>query len=190
MIAAVPRKSQTPAAPSSLKASQQSDEVTEASNTTTQLLTVAKPSDNDMSSTMTIDPNNPPNRSHQQIGMENGYAMSPMYALYLEYAQEDKDRHSVSRRAAWLAASLNLDLEDVQESGGNGNSAEEQKYRITSNLLSRIQQTINKFQVFLERMAGLIPERRKGQFFVIDPGDMIIRTLTKSQSKCSSRLDG
>lgn len=139
---------------------------------------------NAMSATVTIDPLMDPNdrRGHGRIGMENGYTMSPMYALYLEYAREDEDEHSVSRRAAYLAASPNLDPEDIEEVEEGGEEAGRCSYRLRKNLLARVRRTMTEFQVFLERMAGLITERPKGRFFIIDPGEMIIRTLTRSQS--------
>lgn len=82
--------------------------------------------------------------------------LSPMYMLYLEYAKEEEDKHSVSRRAALLAAAPNLDLEDTEEFEIEGTAGK--YFRIKQNMLTRICCTMTKFQVFVERMAGLIPE--------------------------------
>lgn len=41
---------------------------------------------------------------------------------------------------------------------------------------------MGELQAFLERMSALISERQNGRYFIVDPGDLIIRTLSRSQS--------
>lgn len=107
--------------------------------------------------------------------------MSPMYALYLEYSSEEESEHSVSRRAALLAMTPHLDLEDVEEFT-EGTNYHVSSYRIKESARRRIERVITELQVFIERMAALISERGKNQYFVVDPDELIQRTLSRSQS--------
>lgn len=105
-----------------------------------------------------------------------------MFALYLEYAREEEDEHSVSRRAALLATTPNLDLDDVEELKSTTNGVPDSRFRITEKVLTSVLRTMTELQVFIERMAALITERPEGKYFVIDPGEVIRRTLTRSQN--------
>lgn len=114
--------------------------------------------------------------------MESGYSMSPMFALFLEYSQEEEEEASVSRRVAFFATSPNLDLSDMEEHEENQGRVTILLYSIKKDVWMRINRTMNELQVFVKRMAALVTERPRGKHFIVDPEEMIMRTLTKSQS--------
>jgi len=100
-----------------------------------------------------------------------------MANLYREFLTERETGASTARAVANITTKPNLSAEDVVDSHAwNKNSFMRYVLRDADSL----QQTITELQIFIQKMAALIPERSK--YFIVDPGDNGMHLLQGSQT--------
>lgn len=105
-------------------------------------------------------------------GMENGYSLSPMYSLWLEYCNEGEDSKSTQSRVVFYAMKPSLARDEVIDRGVGTST---QRYMVHKPLLEQIGRTVNELQVFIQHMVGLIEER--STYFQVDPNDTLLKVL-------------
>jgi hypothetical protein len=111
--------------------------------------------------------------------MDRGYELSPMANLFCEYGTERETGPSTARVVANIATKPNLSREDVVDTQDWNNNIFT-RYRLQEPELSLLQQTITELQIFIQRMARLIPERTS--YFLVDPEDNATCLLGGSQT--------
>ena len=105
-------------------------------------------------------------------GMENGYSLSPMYNLWLEYCNEGEASKSTQSRVVFYATKPSLARDEVVDRGADTST---QCYMVHKPLFEQIGRTVNELQVFIQHMAGLIDER--STYFQVDPDDTLLKVL-------------
>ena len=105
-------------------------------------------------------------------GMENGYSLSPMYNLWLEYCNEGEASKSTQSRVVFYATKPSLARDEVVDRGTNTST---ERYMVHKPLLEQICRTVSELQVFIQHMAGLIDERTT--YFQVDPDDTLLKVL-------------
>ena len=105
-------------------------------------------------------------------GMEKGYSLSPMYNLWLEYCSEGESLKSTQSRVVFYATKPSLARDEVVD---RGSDASTQHYMVHKPLLEQINRTVDKLQVFIQHMVGLIEER--STYFQVDPDDTLLKIL-------------
>ncbi|EDR11762.1 uncharacterized protein LACBIDRAFT_323941 [Laccaria bicolor S238N-H82] len=105
-------------------------------------------------------------------GMENGYSLSPVYSLWLEYCSEGESSKSTQSQVVFYATKPSLARDEVVDRGKDTST---ERYMVHKPLLEQICLTVNELQVFIQHMAGLIEERDK--FFQVDPEDTLLKVL-------------
>ncbi|EDR02101.1 uncharacterized protein LACBIDRAFT_309988 [Laccaria bicolor S238N-H82] len=110
-------------------------------------------------------------------GMENGYSLSPMYNLWLEYCDEGEASKSTQSRVVFYAMKPSLARDEVIDRGPDAST---QRYMVHKPLFEQISRTVNELQVFIQHMAGLIEERNV--YFQVDPDDAILEILEGAET--------
>ena len=105
-------------------------------------------------------------------GMENGYSLSPMYNLWLEYCAESESSKSTQSRVVFYATKPSLARDEVVDRGADTLT---ERYMVHKPLFEQAERTVNELQVFIQHMAGMIDERSK--YFQVDPGDTLLKVL-------------
>ncbi|KAF9536053.1 hypothetical protein CPC08DRAFT_771764 [Agrocybe pediades] len=113
-------------------------------------------------------------------GMEEGYAMSLMATLFREYAAEGETGSSTMSRTVWISTHPSLKPDDVVDTV-NENEDGYMRYKLEDKLLRKVVTTVTELQVFVQRMAALLPERN-GSYFIVDPEEVVDKTLTGAQT--------
>ncbi|EDR04615.1 uncharacterized protein LACBIDRAFT_330428 [Laccaria bicolor S238N-H82] len=110
-------------------------------------------------------------------GMENGYSLSPMYSLWLEYCDEGESSKSTQSRVMFYATKPSLARDEVIDRGPGSPT---QHYMVDKTLFEQIVRTVNELQVFIQHMAGLIEERTK--YFQVDPDNTLLKVLEGAET--------
>ncbi|KAJ6463791.1 hypothetical protein C8R47DRAFT_1224948 [Mycena vitilis] len=109
----------------------------------------------------------PPKIRPMQVGMENGFAMSPMATLKMEYSAETDDA-SLFIRATSIASKTALDVEEVIDRGiPVGMDPPLPRFALEPQFRARTIRTITDMQALLQRAADLIMGRTS--CFAVDP---------------------
>ena len=111
---------------------------------------------------------------HFRAGLENRYDQSPMARLKAEYFEEQEQSNSVHTRATALASKKTLLSSDIVDRGSN-RPRDTPCFHLIPTLYLDLHKTSNELQFFLQRTAGLIPERQT--YFVVDPQDTFLTIL-------------
>lgn len=109
--------------------------------------------------------------------MERGYSLSPMYGLILEYNKEQGNNLSTAAEVSWILQRPCLKPQDIER---RDDSDPHTAIRMVDSELQPILRVVTELQVFLDRMAQLIPERTT--VFRIDPRE----TMTSALQGCVS----
>ncbi|KDR74172.1 hypothetical protein GALMADRAFT_141887 [Galerina marginata CBS 339.88] len=112
-------------------------------------------------------------------GDEDNYALSPMANLWIEYATESESSRSTSQKVSMLCTTPTLARDQILDLGPTPSSIVK-RYSLKGSILVELTQTIKELQIFIERMASLIPERNS--FFIVDPGETTMSILRGSHT--------
>ena len=121
----------------------------------------------------------PESSGNRRLGMERGYALSPMYSLILEYNREQGSSLSTAAEVSWILQQPNLKTKDIIIS--DDESDPDTIIRLADTRFERVLRAVTELQTFLDRMAELIQERTT--VFRIDPQE----TMTIALQGCESR---
>lgn len=109
-----------------------------------------------------------------QAGLENSYDQSPMAHLKMEYSEEQEQSNSVHMRATALVSKKTLLGSDIVDRGPD-RPRDTPRFLLVPDLYLELHKTSSELQFFLQRAAGLLPERRA--YFVVDPKDTFLTIL-------------
>ena len=130
------------------------------------------------SDSLNVDTLNPDPITTSRLDMERGYSLSPMYSLILEYNKEQGSNLSTAAEVSWILQKPCLKPHDIEMREDNLDP--DTAVRMIDSELQPLLWVVTELQVFLERMARLIPERTS--VFRIDPCE----TMTSALQGCAS----
>ncbi|KAJ7739788.1 hypothetical protein DFH07DRAFT_752054, partial [Mycena maculata] len=115
-------------------------------------------------------------------GMENGYAMSPMGQLRIQYNQDMEEDSALRNRINLIISKFDLAPKDIFDRG-NSSSAAIPRFALETGFSIHLKGLVSEFQGFLATTANLIPERKElGRHFKLDPQDMLMEILRGAES--------
>ncbi|KAJ6479479.1 hypothetical protein C8R47DRAFT_938086, partial [Mycena vitilis] len=108
-------------------------------------------------------------------GMSEGYAMSEMATLQIEYLAESDSHMSTFEGVKWIIAKAELQPSDIWDRGISKSSTHSPRFSLEPKLFARVDRITAELQVFLKSAAALIPARTS--FFAVDPEDVCLPIL-------------
>ncbi|KAJ6449019.1 hypothetical protein C8R47DRAFT_999326, partial [Mycena vitilis] len=107
-------------------------------------------------------------------GMSQGYAMSEMATLQMEYLTESETNLSTFEGVKWIIAKSELLIVDIVDRGvpSRGVIA---RFAVSSKLFARVDRITAELQVFLKSASGLVEGRKT--YFIVDPEDTCLPVL-------------
>ncbi|KAJ7238444.1 hypothetical protein C8J57DRAFT_1528751 [Mycena rebaudengoi] len=110
-----------------------------------------------------------------QLGMENGYALSLMAALRIEYHQEADSDNSLFVQSKMLIGKKNLEVSDVLDRGVNLLNVTVAPFCVEIGLGMRVDSTVKDMQLLLTKAASLVKGRNN--CFLVDPHNLLMGCL-------------
>ncbi|KAJ7718494.1 hypothetical protein DFH07DRAFT_784929 [Mycena maculata] len=124
----------------------------------------------------------PPSRRPILPGMENGYAMSPMGQLRIQYNQDSEEDSALRKRITILVSKFELSSKDISDRGVSTSGAFS-RFTLETGFSLRLRGLVSEFQTLLIAAADLIPERKEsGRHFIIDPRNTLMGILGGAES--------
>ena len=119
--------------------------------------------------------------SGYRLGMENGFENSPMAGLLRQFSSDDIESQGLSTemKIQLIIDVVELGPEMIVDRGPEREDGIP-RYHLALNDLDRARDTVTELQIFLQRAANLIPERRT--HFLVDPGDTLLPMLAGTSS--------
>ncbi|KAJ7762848.1 hypothetical protein DFH07DRAFT_771062 [Mycena maculata] len=130
----------------------------------------------------TADSPNPPPKRPVLPGMENGYALSPMGKLRIQYNQDTEENSALRNRINLIVSKWDLTAKDIFDRG-NSSSGAFSRFALETGFRMRVNGLISEFQRLLVSAANLIPERKEaGRHFKLDPQGTLMEILGGAES--------
>ncbi|KIM42234.1 hypothetical protein M413DRAFT_27029 [Hebeloma cylindrosporum] len=135
-----------------------------------------------------VDPSSPHENPNEQLEeptpllmrpeMERGYTLLSMAQLWLEYGKSTERSTSTTMHAMGLATKRSLKADEVVDLGPSYEMTG--RFHLHDKLARSVIQTVEELQVFIRRMAALMPEHKS--YFILDPDETLLEILEGGES--------